>query len=122
MPIEHVGASPDRPLSAAVRAGDWLYVSGQASTDPATGQIVPGSFGEEFDRSVANLRAVLAEAGAGTDQIVKVMAFVSDEAYLSEYNRRYLKAFPHPRPARTTFVSPLDLVKVELECHAYLGP
>lgn len=122
MAIEHFGASPDRPLSPAVRAGEWLFVSGQASTDADTGEVVPGTFAEEFDRSVDNLKRVLASAGADVTQVVKVLAFVSDEAWLSEYNERYLAAFPHPRPARTTFVSPLTLVKVELECQAYLGP
>jgi 2-iminobutanoate/2-iminopropanoate deaminase len=121
MAIQHFGASPGRPLSAAVQAGEWLFVSGQASTDPVTGELLEGSFAEEFDRAVGNLEQVLADAGADLSQVVKVLAFVSDEAWLSEYNQRYLTAFPHPRPARTTFVSPLTLVKVELECQAYLG-
>jgi 2-iminobutanoate/2-iminopropanoate deaminase len=121
VPIQHFGASPDSPLTPAVRAGDWLFVSGQASTDPATGAVIPGTFAEEFDRAVGNLRAVLADAGADLRQVVKVVAFLSDEAWLGEYNERYLDAFPHPRPARTTFVSPLELVRFELECHAYLG-
>jgi 2-iminobutanoate/2-iminopropanoate deaminase len=119
--IHHYGASPDRPLTPAVRAGDWLFVSGQASTDPTTGEVLPGTFAEEFDRATGNLRAVLTDAGADLTQVVKVVAFLSDEAWLGEYNRSYLDAFPHPRPARTTFVSPLELVKFELECHAYLG-
>lgn len=120
MPIQHFGASSTRALTPAVRAGDWLFVSGQASTDP-TGQVVAGTFAEEFDRAVANLRTVLTDAGADLSQVVKVVAFLSDEAWLTEYNQRYLEAFPHPRPARTTFVSPLELVKFELECQAYLG-
>lgn len=122
MPIQHFGARPERPLTPAVRAGDWLFVSGQAATDPETGAVVPGSFADEFDLSFANLTRVLHDAGADLSQVVKVLAFVSDEAWLGEYNERYLAAFPHPRPARTTFVSPLTLVKVELECQAYLGP
>jgi 2-iminobutanoate/2-iminopropanoate deaminase len=121
MPIQHFGAAPTRPLTPAVRAGEWLFVSGQASTDPETGEVVAGTFAEEFNRAVANLRAVLMDAGAEISQVVKVVAFLSDEAWLGEYNQRYLETFPHPRPARTTFVSPLELVKFELECHAYLG-
>lgn len=121
MPIQRYGASPELPLTPAVRAGDWLYVSGQASTDRTTGEVIPGTFAEEFDRAVDNLRAVLADAGADLSQVVKVVAFLSDEAWREEYNQRYLEAFPHPRPARTSFVSPLELVKFELECHAYLG-
>lgn len=121
MPIEHFGASPERPLTPAVRAGDWLYVSGQASTDPTTGKVVSGAFAEEFERAVANLRRVLSDAGADLGQVVKVVAFLSDEAWLGEYNELYLTAFPHPRPARTTFVSPLELVKFEIECQAYVS-
>lgn len=122
MPIEHIGGSPERPLTPAVRAGDWLFVSGQASTDPISGTVLTGTFAEEFDRSVDNLKQVLADADTDLSKVVKIVAFVSDEAWLGEYNARYLEALPHPRPARTTFVSPLTLVKVELECHAYLGP
>ncbi|MBS3940743.1 MAG: RidA family protein [Actinobacteria bacterium] len=122
MPIQHFGARPERALTPAVRAGDWLFVSGQAATDPETGAVVPGSFADEFDLAFANLTRVLHDAGADLSQVVRVLAFVSDEAWLGQYNERYLAAFPHPRPARTTFVSPLTLVKVELECQAYLGP
>lgn len=120
-PVQHFGADPGRPLTPAVRAGDWLFVSGQASTDPDTGAVIQGTFAEEFDRAVANLEGVLEDAGADLTKVVKVVAFVSDESWLGEYNERYLAAFPHPRPARTTFVSPLTVVKVELECQAYLG-
>lgn len=121
MPIQHFGASPDHPLTPAVRAGDWLYVSGQASTDPDTGQVIQGTFAEEFDRAVSNLQRVLGDAGADFSHVVKVLAFVSDETWLGEYNERYMAAFEHPRPARTTFVSPVTFIKVELECHAYVG-
>jgi enamine deaminase RidA (YjgF/YER057c/UK114 family) len=43
VPIQHFGASPDRPLSPAVRAGDWLFVSGQASADASTGAMTSGT-------------------------------------------------------------------------------
>lgn len=119
--VEHIGANPDRTLSQAVRAGDWLFVSGQASTDPGTGAFIPGTFDEEFARSVANLRLVLAEASARDDQIVKIAAYVRDEAMLMRYNELYLMAFPHPRPARTTAAMCFQFLQVELECVAFLG-
>lgn len=119
--ITHIDAREHHPFTHAVRAGDWLYVSGQASTDFETMQIVPGTFAEEFDRTMENLRRVLAMAGAGLEDVVKVVGMVKDDADLAEYNQRYLQAFPHPRPARTTHVGSLTRIKVELECVAYLG-
>ncbi len=119
--IIHIDARESHPFTHAVRAGDWLYVSGQASTDFETMQIVAGTFAEEFDRTMDNLRRVLAMAGAGLEDVVKVVGMVRDDADLAEYNALYLRAFPHPRPARTTHVGVLTRIKVELECTAYLG-
>ncbi|WP_308800053.1 RidA family protein [Agromyces silvae] len=119
--IDHFGARPDRVLTPAVRAGDWLYVSGQASTDPETGAFVAGTFDEEFARSVANLDAVLAEAGAGREHLVRLGAFVRDEADLPRYNELYLAEFAHPRPARTTTQMGFAFLRFEIEAVAYLG-
>ena len=119
--IHHIGADASRPLSAAVRAGDWLYVSGQASTDRATGAFVAGSFDEEFQRSVANLDAVLAEAGATREQLVRIGAYVRDEDALPRYNELYLATFAHPRPARTTIAMGFSFLRFEIEAVAYLG-
>ncbi|MFB2596618.1 RidA family protein [Herbiconiux sp. P17] len=119
--IDHIGADASRPLTPAVRAGDWLYVSGQASTDPQTGAFVSGSFDEEFHRSIANLDAVLAEAGAGREQIVRIGAFVRDEDALPRYNELYLATFAHPRPARTTVAMGFSFLRFEIEAVVYLG-
>lgn len=119
--IEHITPNPDGQYSPAVRAGDWLFVSGQASTDPETGAFLPGTFDEEFTRSVENLRRVLALAGACEDQIVRIGAFVRDEASLSRYNELYRATFKHPRPARTTASMSFEFLQIELECVAYLG-
>lgn len=119
--ITHNGADPDKVLSRSVRAGDWLYVSGQASTDPETGAFVPGTFEEEFRRSVANLDRALAEAGAGREHLVRLGVFVRDESALPEYNRLYLETFAHPRPARTTIAMGFEFLQFEIEAVAYLG-
>ncbi len=119
--IQHIGAGEARPLTPAVRAGDWLYISGQASTDPESGAFLAGTFEEEFDRSVANLRRVLALSGASESQIVKIGAFVRDEAMLPRYNELYLASFAHPRPARTTVAMGFQFLQFEIEAVAYLG-
>lgn len=119
--IEHILAREDRPLTPAVRAGDWLYISGQASTDPETGQFIPGSFEEEFRRSADNLHRVLAAAGTDASRLVRVGAYVRDEASLPLYNELYLAEFAHPRPARTTIAMGFEFLKFEIEGIAYLG-
>lgn len=119
--IDHLGARPDRPLTPAVRAGDWLFVSGQASTDLTTGEFLPGTFDEEFDRSVRNLDAVLAVAGTTRDRVVKTSCFVRDEAALPRFNELYLATFAHPRPARTTTAMGFRFLQFEIEAVAYLG-
>ncbi|MEU4014588.1 MULTISPECIES: RidA family protein [unclassified Microbacterium] len=119
--IDHFGAHPDRVLSRSVRAGDWLYVSGQASTDPETGAFVPGTFDEEFRRSVENLDRALAEAGADRGALVRLGVFVRDEDALPRYNELYLQTFAHPRPARTTIAMGFGFLQFEIEAVAYLG-
>ncbi|WP_219950158.1 RidA family protein [Salinibacterium sp. M195] len=119
--ITHFGAQPDRPLTPAVRAGDWLYISGQASTDPETGKFIPGTFDEEFAQSIAGLDRVLAEAGATRADIVRIGAYVRDEAALPRFNELYLAEFTHPRPARTTVAMGFEFLQFEIEAVVYLG-
>lgn len=119
--IEHIGADESRPLSQAVRAGEWLYVSGQASTDPESGAFLAGSFEDEFARSLENLDRVLGEVGATRAQIVKISAFVRDEEELPRYNELYLAAFAHPRPARTTTQMGFGFLRFELDAVVFLG-
>lgn len=117
---------PGDPLSgntsnfrAAVRAGDFVFVSGQASVDEA-GAIVPGTFAEEMDRSIANVARVLADHGVRFDQIVRVTSYVRDAADLAEYNRRYRDHFAAPLPARTTLTGCLpDTIRFEIDVIAH---
>ncbi|MQA10727.1 MAG: RidA family protein [Pseudonocardiaceae bacterium] len=103
------------------RAGDFVFVSGQASVDE-NGSIVPGTFAEEMCRSIENVRRVLAEAGLGLSDVVKVNAFVHNPADVPEYNRIYPRYFLAPRPARTTIANCLnDHVKFEIDVIAYAG-
>lgn len=119
--IDHIGADETKPLSRAVRAGDWLYVSGQASTDSQTGTFIPDTFDEEFRRSIENLLAVIAEAGATPEQIVRIGAYVRDESALPRFNELYRAAFAHPRPARTTVAMGFQFLQFEIEAVLYLG-
>lgn len=111
--------SADALFPAAVRAGEFVYVSGQASVDD-TGAIVPGTFAEEMDRSIDNLRRVLAAARLTLADVIKVNAYVDDPEDLEEYNRLYPLYFHPPRPARTTLTSCFGgRLKFEIDAVAY---
>lgn len=93
------------PFSNAVRCDNLLFISGQASVDLSTGEIVSGTFAEEMHRSVENLHQVIRAAGARPEDIVQVGCYVRRESDLAEYNRLYRELFPEPYPARTTIIN-----------------
>jgi len=119
--LEHFDGETSDVLSQAVRAGDWLFISGQASVDRASGVFVPGTFEEEFARAIANLDYVLQLTDARREQIVKVAAFVRDESALPRFNQLYVAEFDPPRPARTTTSMGFAFLQVELDAIVFLG-
>lgn len=120
--IKFLGAPTALPFTPVVRFGALLFVSGQASTN-AGGAIVPGSFEEEFQRSVDNLERLLTGAGSSLGRIVQVRAYVRDPANLPLYNRLYRERFAAPFPARTTLTGCLpETLHFEIECVAVAAP
>lgn len=106
------------PFSPAVRVGDLIFVSGQASVD-ATGQIEPDTFEGEFRRSVENLRKVLISAGSDLQHVVQTRNYVRDPANVALYNELYREYFSAPFPARTTITHCLpEVLHYEIECVA----
>ncbi len=111
-PVSHL------PFSPAVRVGDMVFVSGQASVD-ATGKIVSDTFEGEFRRSIENLRKVLQCAGADLTDVVQTRNYVRDAEDLPLFNRLYTEYFSAPYPARTTITGCLSpALRFELECVA----
>lgn len=107
------------PFSHAIRTGDLIFVSGQASVDLQTGEIISGTFAEEFQRSVKNLRIILGASGATLADIVKVGCYVRRDEDLAEYNRLYREVFSEPFPARTTITNCLPpQLLFEIDCVA----
>jgi 2-iminobutanoate/2-iminopropanoate deaminase len=99
-------SSPDAPAaigpySQAVRSGNFLFVSGQTSVDPATGNIVPGGPAAEAEQCLKNIRAILASAGMDMRHVVKVTVFITDMDHFASVNEVYVKAFSAPFPARS---------------------
>jgi 2-iminobutanoate/2-iminopropanoate deaminase len=111
------------PYSQAIRAGDFLFVSGQIPLDPATGTLVAGGIREQTHRVLKNLDAILRAAGTSFNRVVKTTVYLSDMAEFAAVNAIYAEYFPAPAPARATIEAarlPRD-VKVEIDLIAYLG-
>jgi 2-iminobutanoate/2-iminopropanoate deaminase len=115
--ITSESASAIGPYSQAVEVGGVVYCSGQTPVDPATGRLVVGGIGEQTRQCFANLFAVLAAAGLGADDVVKVNVYLTHMHDFETMNAAYAELFSEPFPARTTVgVSELPLgAKVEIE-------
>jgi 2-iminobutanoate/2-iminopropanoate deaminase len=108
------------PYSQAVRAGNFVFASGQIPIDPATGEFVPGGIAEQTEQVLKNLRAVFQAAGLGMDQIVKTTVFLLDMNDFTAMNEVYARYFREAPPARATVQAarlPRD-AKVEIEAIA----
>jgi 2-iminobutanoate/2-iminopropanoate deaminase len=90
------------PYAQAVRAGQWLFLSGQIGLDPATGELVDGGVAAEATRALENLRAVLTAAGATLSNVVRTTIYLVDVADFTRVNEVYGRFFTAPFPARAT--------------------
>lgn len=114
-PVSHL------PFSPAVRYGDLIFVSGQASVDK-TGQIIPGTFEEEFRRSLENLKQILHDAGSDLAHVIQTRNYVRDPANSALYQELYKEYFRPPYPARTTITNCLPpRLHYEIECVAVIA-
>jgi 2-iminobutanoate/2-iminopropanoate deaminase len=110
------------PYSQAIRAGDFLFVSGQIPLDPATGTLVEGDVAAQTHRVLRNLGAILQEAGASFQHVVKTTVYLADMSEFGTMNEVYGTYFPAPPPARATIQAarlPRD-VRVEIDLIACL--
>lgn len=94
---------PVAPYSHAVRAGDFLFVTGQLSEDPNTGEVIKGTIEEQTRQVMANLKKVLAHVKTDFSQVVMTRIFVTDFRYYETVNEIYASYFDAARrPSRTT--------------------
>jgi 2-iminobutanoate/2-iminopropanoate deaminase len=110
------------PYSQAVRAGDFVFVSGQLPIDPGSGKIVEG-FEAQTEQAIANLRAVLEAAGGGLDSVVRAGVFLTNMEHFARVNEIYAQHFTGTvKPARAAYqVGRLPLgAEVEIEATAYI--
>ena len=110
-------APPVGPFSQAVRAGEFLYLSGQVAQDRATGRLIAGDIAAHTDHILQNLARLLEAAGKTMDDVIRVGVFLTDMADFPAMNAAYAKHFAPPYPARTTIaVAALPLgARIEIE-------
>lgn len=109
------------PYSSAVRAGGFLFVSGQLPTVPATGEFVhPTDVAQQADQCLKNMGAILASGGSSYSKVVKATVFLVDMADFGRVNEVYARYFSSWKPARAC-IAVRELPKgarVEIECVA----
>lgn len=125
MSIERIfpdgGATPRGHYTPGIRAGDFIYVSGQGPIDPVTDVLVVTDVETQTRITLENIARILAAAGAGVTDIVKVSMFLRDIADFQSMNRAYGAFFGEHKPARTTIEAKFhkaDML-VEADCVAY---
>ena len=108
------------PYSQAIKAGGFVFVSGQIPIDPRTGQFVAGGIAEQTEQVLKNLSTVLEAAGSSLDRVVKTTVFLADMKEFTGMNEVYGTFFSGPPPARATIAAaglPRD-ARVEIEAVA----
>ena len=88
------------PYSQAIDTGSFVFISGQIPVNPATGEI-PEGIEAQADQSMANIKAILAEAGLTMDNVVKTTVFLADMSLFADMNKVYAENFTAPFPARS---------------------
>jgi len=110
------------PYSQAVRAGEFIFISGQIPLDPATGEVVPGDAAAQTDRVLHSIRGILDDSGATLQDVVKTTIFLADMDDFAVVNEVYGRYFDTEPPARATVQVarlPKD-VRVEIEAVAWM--
>ena len=115
-------AAPRGPYSPAVRAGGFIYVSGQIPIDPVTNQTVTGDVKAETRQVLSNIQRILEGCGSSMSDVVKCCVFLTDVKDFAAMNEVYTEFFGEIKPARTTIsvpALPLPGCKIEIDAVAY---
>ena len=95
-------AKPVGPYSAALRAGDLLFISGQVPLDPVTGSMIEGEIARQTRRALENVGLLLRSAGLTYANVVRTTVFLADMNDFRAMNETYSTFFVEPYPARST--------------------
>jgi reactive intermediate/imine deaminase len=125
MTIERFGAAPSGPggrslpFTKAVRAGDFVFVSGQVPMG-ADGEIVEGDITTQTHQTIQNVKSILISLGLGLEHVVKATVWLADTRDFWPFNKIYLEYFGAALPARSCVRADMMVdCKVEIEVVAY---
>ena len=111
--------NPNLPFHPGVRAGDFIYVSGQVAKDE-NGNMCHGNIEEETRWTIDSIRRILALDGADLSDVVKVTAFLDDPRNFGRYNKVFAEYFPEGNLSRTTVEARAVIeCKIEMDAIAY---
>jgi 2-iminobutanoate/2-iminopropanoate deaminase len=110
----------DLPFSSAVKAGDFIFISGQAGHIDNNGSKIEGIEAQTV-RCMENIKRILDEVGAAFDDVVKVTIYLRDVKYYAKMNEVYAKYFFSRLPARSTAITGLAMPEmlIEIDCVVY---
>jgi len=111
--------APKGPYSPAVRAGDFVYVSGQTPRDPVTGEMAGDDIASQTRSTLRNLERVLSQAGASLNDVVSVTVYLQRSDDWDAMNEVYRQVFHGPFPSRTTVGADLRGILIEISAVAH---
>jgi 2-iminobutanoate/2-iminopropanoate deaminase len=112
---------PAGAYSPAVRAGGFVFVSGQVPRDPVTGALVGDDVESQTRQVIANVQRVLEAAGASLADVVSIVAYLADIGDWGRFNAVYKELMPQPYPTRTALGANLHGFMVEISAVAFVG-
>ncbi|TVY08045.1 RidA family protein [Paenibacillus cremeus] len=117
----HTNEAPEFPLpfSQALRAGDFIFVSGQVGVDPQTRKVIGETIEEQTVQCLRNIGTILNEAGLTLDHVVKINAYLLRAEDFPGYNKAYEEIMKRPFPARTSIGCSIGSYLVEIDAVAY---
>jgi 2-iminobutanoate/2-iminopropanoate deaminase len=113
--------APKGPYTPAVRAGGFVYVSGQVPRDQVTGRLAGNDVATQTRQTLSNLQRVLEQAGASLADVVSVTVYLAHADDWDAMNTVYREMFRAPFPTRTTVGAELRDILVEISAVAYVG-
>lgn len=110
---------PKGPYSPAVRAGDFVYVSGQTPRDPRSGELVGNDIATQTHLTLSNVQRILEQAGARMSDVVSLTLYLQHMSDWAAANEVYKEFFSPPFPSRTAVGCDLRDILVEISVVAY---